>query len=459
MVNKNLHSLFLFFGFFFGTVVGSTAQKQNADSLAIAKQEVNRDNLGNVNDVFQENFFKALAQRGIENYERAVTALQKCQELKPNNGAVLFELGKNYKSLEEFTNAEIFLKKALSKKEENKDILTELYDVYYLTQNYTKAIEVATKLSKYNIDYYEDLANLYVRTQDYKKALQSLDYIDAEDGQSDYRDALRTKIFNDNPDKSLEEEYLNNELKQFPKESNSYLALIYFYANQQENKKMYQVTEELLKIYPDSKEAHYALYKKHLVEGNNAAAVNSMQTVLEGDINASLKKEVIGDFVLLVNKAPAYEAQLIESLDKQLEQGKSNSELANFYKGKDNSKAILNLEAVLKEKPTDFAAAKDLMLLYLDEKQPQKTIDLAEEFMVIYPSQPLIYLVTGVAENTLENYKEAEEMLLMGLDFLIDNPQMESDFYKQLSVAYQGLGNASEAEKFIKKLDELKKTL
>lgn len=457
MVNKNLHSLFLFFGFFFGTVAGSIAQNNNTDSLAIAKQEVNRDNLGNVNDVFQENFFQALAQRGIENYDKAVLALQKCQDLQPSNSAVLFELGKNYKSLEEFTNAEKYLLKALSNKKENKDILTELYDVYYLTQNYPKAIEIAAKLSKYNIDYYEDLANLYVRTQNYNKALQALDYIDAEDGQSDYRDALRAKIFNENPDKSLEEEYLENKLTQAPTEIDSYLALIYFYANQQESKKMYQVTEDLLKVYPNSKEAHYSLYKKYLAENNTEAAVNSIQIVLESDINTSLKKEVISDFVQLVNKNPAYEEQLIKTLDKQLEKGKNNSELANFYKGKDNTKAIANLEAVLKEKPTDFTAAKDLMLLYLDEKQPQKTIDLAEEFMAIYPSQPLIYLVTGVAENTLENYKEAEEMLLMGLDFLIDNPQMESDFYKQLSVAYQGLGNASEAEKFIKKLDQLKK--
>jgi len=79
--------------------------------------------------------------------------------------------------------------------------------------------------------------------------------------------------------------------------------------------------------------------------------------------------------------------------------------------------------------------------------------------MASYPSQPILYLVTGVANNTLGNFGKAEENLLMGVDFLIDNPQMESDFYQQLAIAYQGLGKPKEAEKFQQKFEQLKKTL
>ena len=143
------HILFFSFVIYFGSNFCAQAQ---TDSLAIAKQEINQDNLGNVTDKFQEYFFQALSQRGIENYEKAISALKKCAEIQPDNVAVFYELGKNYKALEEFDLAEKNLNKALSEKKGNIDILTELYDVYYLTQNYTKAIEVATKLSKYNID-------------------------------------------------------------------------------------------------------------------------------------------------------------------------------------------------------------------------------------------------------------------------------------------------------------------
>ena len=450
------HILFFSFVIYFGSNFCAQAQ---TDSLAIAKQEINQDNLGNVTDKFQEYFFQALSQRGIENYEKAISALKKCVEIQPDNVAVFYELGKNYKALEEFDLAEKNLNKALSEKKENIDILTELYDVYYLTQNYTKAIEVATKLSKYNIDYYEDLANLYVRVEDYQKALEALDYIDAREGESDYRDALRGKIFAENPDKSLEENYLLEQLENNPSATNGYLALMYFYATQNKLEKTYQIAEQLLEKYPDSKEAHYALYKKYLAEYKDDEAVKSMKTVLESDLGLTMKKEVVKDFVQLVNQKPKYEQDLIESLDKQLANGENNADLAEFYKGRDNNKAIQNLEKVVQQNPNDFASAKDLMLLYLQEKMPSKSILLAEEYMASYPSQPILYLVTGVANNTLGNFGKAEENLLMGVDFLIDNPQMESDFYQQLAIAYQGLGKPKEAEKFQQKFEQLKKTL
>ena len=50
--------------------------------------EVNEDDLGNVTDEFQEHFFEALKQKGIENYENAITSLEKCLELDPENAVV-----------------------------------------------------------------------------------------------------------------------------------------------------------------------------------------------------------------------------------------------------------------------------------------------------------------------------------------------------------------------------------
>ena len=38
------------------------------------------DDLGNVSDAFQENFFEALKQKGIENYELALIALEKAKK-------------------------------------------------------------------------------------------------------------------------------------------------------------------------------------------------------------------------------------------------------------------------------------------------------------------------------------------------------------------------------------------
>ena len=74
------------------------------------------DDLGDVEDMFQENFFEALKQSGIENHQRAIDALLKCEKLDNSKTVVYYELGKNYIALKNFGAAEDALKKATSKR-------------------------------------------------------------------------------------------------------------------------------------------------------------------------------------------------------------------------------------------------------------------------------------------------------------------------------------------------------
>ncbi len=44
----------------------------------------------------------------------------------------------------------------------------------------------------------------------------------------------------------------------------------------------------------------------------------------------------------------------------------------------------------------------------------------------------------------------------MGLDFLVENPQMERDFYLQLSQAYKLVNNNAKSRAFAKKAEAIK---
>ena len=73
------------------------------------------DDLGNYEDAYQEHFFEALKQKGIENYQRSADALLKCIKIDDSDPTLFFELGKNYKALKNFGAAEDALKEAISK--------------------------------------------------------------------------------------------------------------------------------------------------------------------------------------------------------------------------------------------------------------------------------------------------------------------------------------------------------
>jgi len=68
-----------------------------------------------------------------------------------------------------------------------------------------------------------------------------------------------------------------------------------------------------------------------------------------------------------------------------------------------------------------------------------------------FPSQPLFYLINGVALNELKKPREALESLEMGLDYIIEDIKMEVDFYEQMSIAHTQLNNTNKAKTFSEK--------
>ena len=418
------------------------------------------DDLGNVEDEFQEYFFEALKQKGIENYDRAVDALHKCLNLNSKLPVIYFELGKNYNKLKNFGAAEENLKKAIEMQPDNVWFLDELYDVYFQQDDIKNALKTIKQLVKYHPDYKEDLAALYVREEKYKQALDILDELDAEFGLSESRDAMRNDIYSitgnaDDRIENLEQRIANN-----PNNEDNHLKLIYRYSQTGDQKNAYKAAKNLLKVKPDSKFVHLALYKFYLQDEKVEEAISSVKKVLTSpEINADAKTKVLKDFVAFVATNPKYESDLIDitSLIDDNKDAQTHSDLGQYYlKAGDKVKALTNFKEALKQSPNDFKLIKDVLLLELDIKDYNAVITDSERALELYPAQPILYLVNAVANNYLGAPKKAIDNLEMGLDYLIDNPSMEADFYSQLSLAYKALNNISKSETFAKKAKALK---
>jgi hypothetical protein len=69
----------------------------------------------------------------------------------------------------------------------------------------------------------------------------------------------------------------------------------------------------------------------------------------------------------------------------------------------------------------------------------------------------VLYLINGVANNKIKQPESAIESLEIGLDFLVENPRMEADFYKQLSESHKQLNNITQSQTFAKKAEALLK--
>ncbi len=420
----------------------------------------NVDDLGNVSDAFQVSFFEALKQKGIENYDRAINALDKCITLEPEKAILYFERGKNNVFLKKYERAIEDFIKSLDLKPNDKDVLQVLYDVYYEQQDYAAAEKTVKLLISYDVQYKEDLARIYTQTKRYNEALDLIEELDDENGPDLYRNQLKNRLYmlSGNTERQVNE--IEENIASNPKSTAEYLKLIFLYSERGDSKKAYETALELQKLNPDADEVQLALYKFYLVDGKTDLAVAAMQKVLQSKrIEVDAKHSVLNDFLIFVNENPQFETQLEKAItvfDKQVASANIFHELAKYYLQKGNKvKALPYFEKALASNPEDLELIKNVILLQLDSNKFTDAEKTVSEAVDLYPSQPLLYLTYGVTLNKQQKFKEAIVQLEMGIDYIIDDAKMEADFYNQLGDAYTGSGDATKARGFYEKAKSL----
>lgn len=435
-----------------------------AQEKEVVLEDVNQDDLGNVTDEFQEQFFEALKQKGIENYEKAILALEECQRLEPDNPVVYFEMARNYNELENYDRAIANLEKAHQLAPKREDVLDQLYKTYTRAKQYDNAVETLLKLLSFDEDYKEKLANIYLLNRQFEEALQTIDELDEQEGPSTYRNKLRRQIYARTGDTAAQIENLEQGIANNPENEQNYLNLIYIYSDMGDDEQAYNTALQLLEANPGSTLVHLALYKFHLEREEPEEAVNSMKIVFESEeIDAESKFKVLNDFLIFVDNNPEYEEDLMQvskMLSERENAPKLYSQLGQYYmKRGELEDALSFFKAGLAENTEDFQLVKNTIFLQLELEKYKEARDLSKEMLEVFPAQPVLFLLQGIALNQLEEYREAIEILTFGLDYLIDNPRMEIDFYTQLKMAHKELGEEEKSAEFSRKAEALIKEI
>ena len=273
---------------------------------------------------FQKYFFKALSEKSIKNYEKALENLEMCNEILPNDTSVFFEFSKNYFLQKKNVDAQFYINKALEKDPQNIWMLSHLVEIFKANRDYPSAIEVQKKIILQNPKKKEELVRLYYFNREYAEAISLMDELEKGPG-------------------------LSRNLK-------------------------------------------------------------------------SLKKS------LQYRKGPA--------LKKEVEDVKTM--VANFEGGVKSFTSLKKLlETSLKEDVSVF------------HKYSEKAVDL-------FPAQPYAYMVRGKSLQIQNKLQQSIRILESGIDFVIDNPELEAQFYEIMAKAYDGLGNATKAQEFRNRAKKLK---
>lgn len=423
--------------------------------------QANPEDIATVSDAFQESFYESLKQKGIENYDKAVQALEKCRQQQPENAVVWYELGKNFLYLKDYPKAYESFDKAVKFDTKNKWYWNGKYEAAFRMEDWKQSIELVQKLIEFDKAYREDLVTLYMKTNDYEKALVLINELNDNVGKSERRELYKAQILRNLNFQGTEIDNLSDLIKKNPKEESNYISLIDLYNQNGQEDKALETAKKLEANIPNSDWAQINLFRSYLKSGENEKAISALNKALASNkIDLKIKHRIFNEFLIFVKNNPQYDNDLEKAIgyfsgDKEV---KTAKEVGKFFQSKnDFNRAVRYYVLDQKNNPNDIETALLLGECYLSQQRYDDLLQLGNSMLEIFPMQPEFYYYSGISNNQLKKYDKAQKVLEQGLDYLVDNKRLEANFYIQIGEAYNGLGNEQMKEKFFKKADQLLK--
>lgn len=420
--------------------IGSlSAQEQEPESVALDTNQ------------FEEAFFDAIQQKSMENHDKAIQKLQICLELQPKEAVVYFELAKNYFALKDYTQAVINYEKVLQLKPDERWAWDGLYQIAKTNRNYQQAIVYLKKLIPFSAEYQEELVNTYMFAQKYEEALALIDELNQTVGKRETRTRFKEQILKMPAfqSRAVVESNENSD------EAN-YIALIVKYANENNLAKSYEVAKELQTKIPNSPWGSVYVFKKHLEDNQSEEALQAMEKVMQNrGISELIKHRMLNEWLVYIKNKP----ELHTSLDKTIAYFSTETsipiakEIGKFFQNQQQwNTAIRYYEIFDRNQPKEI----ENLLLWCKALKFSNQLEVlgkkANEALEIYPSQPEFYYYLGWTQLQNKNYSKAKENLLAGVDFVMDNPSLEKDFYQILVLVFEALNDTKNKEFYQKKL-------
>lgn len=196
--------------------------------------------------------------------------------------------------------------------------------------------------------------------------------------------------------------------------------------------KAIDVQKKILQIHPKNIEELVFLY----IQNQNFMEAEALISKMEENALATLKLKSFKSYLENRKSLPI-------NAEKQSDNANENMDIESLKKLYSKNKEFKIVQEIL----TKEAASELFEQVYADSK----------EALELFPEQPYLYKMNSFALNKLGKYKEAIAILSIGIDFVIDNSAMEAEFYEQLSVNHEKLGNKSEALKYKQRAAALRK--
>ena len=405
---------------------------------------------------FGETYADAAKEKILGNYDAAEKLFQKALDMKPNNGAVHYELGNIY-SIQEKPQLALEQYSAAVKADADNywfrlSYATALRD---LGQS-SKAIEEFQQLIKdepKRLELKYEVAQLLLNNGKKAEGIDVINLIEEELGVTEEVSLLKQRVYlsENNVDAAAAE--IQKLIDAYPDEINYYGILADTYAANGRRAKALEVYEKMQRIDSTNYKVQFSMAEFYRQDGKVDLYKEYIGKAFENpEMNIDDKIKYILTFYQVDSKNKEQKQEGIDICEKVTkahpEDAKSYALLADFQYF--DNQVTAAKESYIKTISLDssrFPVWNQLIFIFADEADTTELVNYSKRAIDLFPNQPTVYLTYGIGLSQQRENKKAIEYLELGKDLVLDNPSLKSQFYSSLGDAHHSLKNNVESDK------------
>ena len=221
------------------------------------------------------------------------------------------------------------------------------------------------------------------------------------------------------------------------------LAEVYQAMGQKE--KALETYNRILEIDPDNPFIHLSLADYYRSNGEKEKSVVELKKAFNNpELGIETKISILSSYYALIELHPELREQAMEMTELLV---KTHPERSRAFAVRGD---FLIQEKKYEEARVAYRKAQELgskeftvisQILFLDSQLQDwdAMIRDSEEAMNLFPDQPLVYFFNGIANSQKKQFAKAVVSLNAGVKLVVDNKELESNFYASLGDAYQEL--------------------
>jgi tetratricopeptide (TPR) repeat protein len=401
-------------------------------------------------------FHNATREKILGNYEEAIRNYRKCLSIDPTHAASAYEMG-----IMAMNGDDPVAGLAYSAIAYNKDPNNLWYGLLHAetlkaNRKFSEVGKLYEKLIKNNPErpeLYLDYSNVLLTTKKTGDALDILNRLEKVTGPQMELSVQKQRIYLKEGKLDLAVAEIQKLIDSNPEEPRFYLLMAEVYsANDMQDKALISY-QKALSIDPDDPYINLSVAESFRQKKD----VDGAQTYLlkafgSSELDIDSKVKILVGYYLMSETNESLKKNANELLELTIathpKDPKSWSLGGDFsFRDKDYSTAQQRFEKAIELDKSKFVIWSQLLFVDSELSDYNKMLLHGKEAVELFPNEPSVYLLYGLALMQKKQNEEAKNMLEQGVKLVVDNDPLTAQFYANLGDVYYRLSKMEQSDK------------